>query len=111
MIRRRPGYLSDAERAAFQTLGLRAAPDTYDVLAVDTRWRQLRTELHPDKPGGDAAKFDEARKAHAAARFYALQPKPCSTCGGNKKVERASRNPLLPPMLVNCPACRGSGER
>lgn len=113
MIARRPGHLSDADRAAFKVLGLEDDPDSYDVQAVDGRWRELRTQLHPDKPTGDAAKFDEARKAYQAARFYTLEPKLCSDCDGKGKVEKTTvtRNPLLPPLMVNCNTCRGSGQR
>lgn len=111
MIARRPGHLSQADRNAFKVLGLEEDPDSYDVQAVDARWRELRTQLHPDKPTGDAAKFDEARKAYQAARFYTLEPKPCLDCDGKGKVLRANRNPLLAPMPVNCSTCRGSGIR
>ena len=111
MIARRPGHLSQADRDAFKVLGLEEDPDSYDVQAIDGRWRTLRTQLHPDKPTGDAVKFDEARKAYNAARFYALEPKPCNECKGSGKVERTNRNPLLAPMLVNCSTCRGSGLR
>src|SRR3546814_8082324 len=111
MIARRPGHLSDADRAAFKVLGLEDDPDSYDVQAIDGRWRELRTQLHPDKPTGDAAKFDEARKAYNAARFYALEPKPCNECKGSGKVEKTQRNPQLAPMRVNCGTCRGSGQR
>ena len=109
---RRPGHLTEADRAAFQVLGLMEDADGYDVLAVDTRWRQLRAELHPDKPGGDAAKFDQARKAYDAARFYALQPKPCVACGGKGKQPAPSRRGgFKAPLELNCTTCKGSGLR
>lgn len=111
MIKRRAGVLNDKDRAAFVTLGLVDDPDSYDVQAIDSQWRTLRSELHPDKPTGDQDKFDTARKAYDAARFYALEPKPCADCDGKGKVEKPSRNPILPPMTVNCATCRGSGQR
>lgn len=114
MIARRPGRLTDADRAAFQVLGLTDEPDTYDVQAVDARWRQLRTELHPDKPTGDAVKFDLARKAYQAARFYALEPKPCPDCQGSGKREAPSQRSATfgaNPLMFACDTCRGSGQR
>lgn len=111
MIRGRVGSVSKRDREAFKVLGLEDDPDSYDVQTVDARWRELRTQLHPDKPTGDAAKFDEARKAYQAARFYTLEPKPCHDCDGKGKVLRTNRNPLLAPLLVNCSTCRGSGIR
>lgn len=109
---RQPGVLSRHDRAAFLVLGLEDEPDTYDVQAVDARWRQLRTELHPDKPGGDAAKFSEAKKAYDAARFYALEPKPCPSCNGTGKQPAASqRGGFAAPLQLRCDACRGSGRR
>src|SRR3546814_10489787 len=92
MIARRPGHLSDADRAAFKVLGLEDDPDSYDVQAIDGRWRELRTQLHPDKPTGDAAKFDEARKAYNAARFYALEPKPCRSEEQTSELQSLMRN-------------------
>lgn len=111
MIARRPGHLSESDRAAFKVLGLDEDPDSYDVQVIDGRWRELRTQLHPDKPTGDSAKFCEAHKAYHAARFYALEPKPCNECKGSGKVEKAARHSLLAPLLVNCGTCRGSGLR
>lgn len=100
-----------ADREAFKVLGLENDPDSYDVLELDQRWRTLRSELHPDKPAGDQVKFDQARKAYEAARFYALEPKPCRECSGVGKVERTSANAFCAPMKVNCVTCRGSGVR
>lgn len=104
---------NSADREAFKVLGLDGDPDDYDVQKVDARWRELRTQLHPDRPTGDAVKFDEARKAHAAARFYALEPKACRDCDGTGKVEKTNpgRNPLQAPIKINCGTCRGSGLR
>lgn len=110
MIKRNQG-LTDKDRAAFVVLGLDGDPDSYDVQDVDTRWRALRSELHPDKPTGDKHKFDEARKAYDTARFYTLEPKPCRDCDGKGRVLRTNRNPVVPPMTVNCSTCRGSGLR
>lgn len=111
MVSQRNGVLKDVDRAAFQVLGLDADPDTYDVQDVDSRWRELRSQLHPDRPGGDAAKFDTTRKAYEAARFYALEPKPCPTCKGNGKIDGPAPRGFGPPIRVNCSACRGSGQR
>lgn len=99
------------DREAFKVIGLDGEPDDYDVQDVDAAWRTLRTQLHPDKPGGDAAKFDEARKAHAAARFYSLQPKPCQTCKGSGKREVPSNRSFGAPLLMRCDTCGGGGQR
>lgn len=99
---------------AFKLLGFNDRPDNYDALTVDTRWRTLRSELHPDRNQGDedaADRFDQARKAYELARAYTLEPKPCGSCGGTGKVERESTNPLLPATKINCRDCRGSGQR
>lgn len=114
MIGRRPGYLSDADRAAFKVLGLEEDPDTYAVTDVDTRWRQLRAQLHPDKPTGDAQQFALSYKAYQAARFYALEPKRCPDCQGTGKREAPSQRSGVfgaNPLMFNCDTCRGSGLR
>lgn len=71
---------------------------------VEARWRVLRSELHPDK-GGDAAKFDEAKKAYEAALYEASQPKLCDNCGGAGKV---SVQRGFNQTTVVCPVCHGS---
>lgn len=102
----------DHDRAAFPVLGFDGDPDQVTVLELDSRWRELRSTLHPDKPGGDAVKFDEVRKAYEAARFYSLEPKPCVECQGRGKVERKGPGGFGPSdLLINCPTCRGSGQR
>lgn len=108
---RTPLNRSGLDRDAFQVLGLLEDPDSYDVQAVDSRWRDLRSQLHPDRPGGDAAKFDQARKAYDAARHYVLQPKPCPDCGGTGKREvvRANDGFGVGTMTLNCKTCKGRG--
>lgn len=109
----RHAILDRNDAAAFQVLGLHDQPDTYTVQAVDAAWRHLRSELHPDRPGGDAAKFNAAKKAYDAARFYALQPKPCPTCEGSGKVPAPDqrRASFAQPILIMCTTCYGSGHR
>lgn len=113
MFSQRKGILKDVDRAAFKVLGLDEDPDSYDVQVVDSRWRELRSQLHPDRSGGDAAKFDAAKKAYDAARFYALEPKPCPACKGAGKVEAPSQRGGFgsAPLTINCGTCRGSGRR
>lgn len=95
-------------RRSFELLGL---PLEADVQEIDARWRELRTQLHPDKPTGDAEKFDQTRKAYDDARFHALQPKPCEDCEGTGKRLVKSQNPLQAPLPMTCRTCRGSGQR
>lgn len=100
------------DRAAFQVMGFDGDPDVVTVLELDTRWRALRSELHPDKPTGDAERFDTVKKAYEAARFYALEPKPCGECGGTGKVKRLGGSGFTATTLtINCPVCKGSGLR
>lgn len=108
---KREQRFATADREAFRSIGLFEEPDTYDVQDVDARWRVLRSQLHPDKPGGVASQFDAARKAYEAARFYVLEPKPCNTCNGAGKVDGPASRGFGPPIRVSCSACRGSGQR
>lgn len=108
----RKGVLRQEDREAFKVLGLDEDPDSYDVQAVDSRWREVRSQLHPDRPGGDAAKFDVTRKAYEAARFYVLEPKPCPTCKGTGRVATPSqRGGFGAPLERRCDTCHGSGRR
>lgn len=95
-------------KQAFELLGLTLDAD---VQEIDSRWRELRTQLHPDKPTGDAQKFDQMRKAYDEARFYSLQPKPCEACEGTGKTMRVSQNPLVAPLPMTCKTCGGSGQQ
>lgn len=108
----RKGSLTRNDREAFKSIGLFEEPDTYTVLDVDARWRILRSQLHPDKPGGVASQFDAARKAYDAARFYALEPKPCGDCDGHGKVQAPSqRGSFTATLMINCSTCKGSGRK
>lgn len=88
----------------FDTLGL---PETATAAEVETRWRTLRAELHPDK-GGDADQFHEAQKAYTKALAIANEPKICEPCGGAGKVTVARG---FNQVKLPCEACGGSGER
>lgn len=61
---------------------------------------------HPDR-GGDAAKFDELRRAYKRALEEASAPQPCGSCGGSGRVKytRGFYSVELP-----CSACGGSGR-
>lgn len=105
---------TNAEREAFRLLGFNDDPDKYDALTIDTRWRTMRSQLHPDRHQDDpnaGHKFDQTRKAYELARAYTLKPKPCRDCGGTGKILRDSPNPLMPPTRINCKTCKGSGSR
>lgn len=87
-----------------EILGL---PEGSDVAAIQVRWRELRSSLHPDH-GGDAEAFYNAGKAYDEALAEASQPKPCQSCGGSGKIGVARG---FNQINVICPSCDGSGER
>lgn len=90
--------------AAFAALGL--GPDA-DVAAVEAAWRRLRSELHPDRPDGDAERFDAGRRAYELARAHAAAPRRCLTCDGLGKLHQQRGFHV---MSRACPACRGTGR-
>ena len=50
-------------------LGLKSKPEL--VTVVKNAYFELSKKLHPDMPGGDAAKFDLLKKAYdQALKFY-----------------------------------------
>lgn len=72
---------------------------------VEAKWRQLRSEHHPDK-GGDAQMFDQLTKAYKAALAEAQQPRLCTYCDGtgNMEIRRGfGRTSLM------CSVCCGTG--
>lgn len=67
-----------------EVLGL---PEDASSQAIDIKWRELRSELHPDR-GGDAAQFDAAKKAYDVAYAEAVaRESVCPTCGGSGTIE------------------------
>jgi hypothetical protein len=52
-------------RQWFETLEL---PASATILEAEQSYKRLRSQWHPDKPGGDGARFDEVQKAIEAAR-------------------------------------------
>lgn len=90
-------------RDAWKTLDLEP---TEDLTLLDHHWRVLRSELHPDKPTGDVAKFDAARKAYDLLRVEILKPKPCLDCDGlgKTKIGRGFNT-----IEKKCKTCKGSG--
>lgn len=87
-------------------LGILGLPPGASADDIQTRWRQLRSELHPDH-GGDAEKFHQASEAYAAAIFDARQPRPCQACGGNGSLKVVNG---FHTTKLSCEACGGSGE-
>lgn len=85
---------------AFELLGL--ATDA-SVEEVDSAWRTLRRDAHPDK-GGNEERFDGLRRAYQSARFWALEPKRCPECDGT------GDKPDARQYLKTCDACHGSGK-
>lgn len=43
-------------------------PPSATLLEAETAYKRLRSQHHPDRPGGDASKFDGVQKAIEAAR-------------------------------------------
>jgi DnaJ-class molecular chaperone len=89
---------------AFEVLGL--GPDATET-QVKEAWRVLAGKHHPDK-GGDAAEFHKYRLAYNQALKDVATPKPCMTCWGKKRVQRASG---FNTLMVRCPDCNGTGVR
>lgn len=73
--------------------------------AVKVRWLELAEMHHPDK-GGDAAKFDEVRKAKDRLLDELAKPVRCRDCRGEGKVTRAKG---FASIKLKCATCRGSG--
>lgn len=92
------------DMSPFEILGL---TDTASPTEVQTRWRELASEHHPDR-GGDPEKFHVCREAYEAALKESEEPKPCAECGGVGKI-RVSRG--FNQVTTTCPTCRGSGVK
>lgn len=71
------------------------------------RWRELASTHHPDR-GGDAAQFNEYRKAYAAALEELKAPKGCELCKGTGKVLVGTG---FQSVRMTCQECGGSGQR
>jgi DnaJ-class molecular chaperone len=86
----------------WQRLGLAetASPDE-----VEAKWKQLRSEHHPDK-GGDAQVFNQLNLAYKAALAEAREPKPCTYCNGsgNMEIRRG-----FGKVSLMCSVCCGTG--
>ncbi|RJQ20792.1 molecular chaperone DnaJ [Candidatus Woesearchaeota archaeon] len=54
--------VEEQRKLARETLGL--AHDEKDIGTINTRYKELAREHHPDKPTGNAEKFKEVNKAH-----------------------------------------------
>jgi DnaJ-class molecular chaperone len=89
--------------SGFDVLGL---PESSTADAVRARWKELRSELHPDR-GGDAAEFDQALKAYEQALAAAEQPMACQPCGGTGRAEVRRGFSVT---SVACGGCGGTGE-
>lgn len=87
-------------------LGILGLPPDASVDDIQARWRQLRSELHPDH-GGDAERFHLASEAYAAALHEARQPKVCNACGGSGKIKVVHG---FHTTNLACETCHGSGE-
>jgi len=74
---------------------------------VKARWRELASELHPDR-GGDGNRFHECRKAYDLALALANEPKVCGNCGGVGKVTVARG---FNQVKLPCDVCGGSGQQ
>lgn len=86
----------------FEVLGLADGASADDVKA---RWRDLRSEHHPDH-GGDADEFHRLRMAYDDALRQAQAPIQCPGCygSGKKKVQRG-----ISIIQFDCSMCNGMG--
>jgi DnaJ-class molecular chaperone len=90
----------DRAVTALETLGL---DEGVSAQAIETRWRELRGQLHPDR-GGDGAAFDQARKAFELAHAEAIaREATCATCGGSGEVKVARG---FNQVAIACPVCK-----
>jgi len=87
-------------------LSVLGLPEDASTDQIRTRWRELRSQLHPDH-GGDAEKFHQASRAYDDAMAEAQEPKPCLTCGGAGSV-KVSRG--FNVITMHCAVCDGTGE-
>lgn len=82
-------------------------PEDASPKLIEAKWRQLRSEHHPDK-GGDAQMFEQLNRAYKAALAEARQPHPCLSCGGTGKAEVRRGFGRVELM---CSVCNGLGVR
>lgn len=108
-----------AEQAAV-VLDVDMSAPGFSEEVVQLAYRSRAKRYHPDKPGGDVAKFVEADKAKCILIKWLARPKAppppdasipidkCLQCAGagRRKVQRGFRS-----MTIMCGACRGTGER
>jgi DnaJ-class molecular chaperone len=84
----------------YEILGI--APDASDV-EIRIAYKRLAMKHHPDREGGDAAKFDAIQKA-----YKGLQNAVCPVCNGRGQV-RERKGAFT--RLVNCPRCWGKVKK
>jgi DnaJ-class molecular chaperone len=74
---------------------------------LSKRWRVLRSQLHPDREGGDAEKFNEAKQAYDTLYAFITRTRDCPVCFGVGKVETRHGFDV---MRQTCRRCHGTGE-
>ncbi len=74
---------------------------------LNARWRALRSDLHPDRPGGDPERFDAGRRAYDLLHRHVTRPRPCPECDGAGKVHHQRG---FATLSLPCSRCRGTGE-
>lgn len=99
---------------------LRMQLDDATEIMVNTAFKSMAKVHHPDREGGDAAKFVEIDKAKCVLLKWLARPKAspppdanipvnaCLQCGGKgrRRVQRGFRS-----MTIVCGSCRGTGEQ
>lgn len=92
---------------AAQVLGIEIELGEPTLAQVNQAWRDARSRLHPDREGGDADKFDRARKAYDLLHRHVTRPRVCPDCLGEGKTSHARGFTVL---KLPCSRCRGTGE-
>ncbi len=83
-------------------LGAEATPEE-----VRQRWRQIASDLHPDK-GGRVEDFQKANAVHKQALDFAKKPRLCKACeGAGQKVLKMQG---FTPVYTKCIPCDGVGK-
>lgn len=74
---------------------------------LDARWRELRSALHPDREGGDADKFAEAKQAYDVLHKHLNRPRICNHCNGHGTTLWQKG---FTTLHRKCTHCDGTGE-
>lgn len=88
---------------AFAVLGLQRDATADQIKA---RWRELASQHHPDREGGDRDKFIEASDAYNKCMSL-LERRVCTACKG--KGQEAKQHGFK-TVRTTCRFCKGTGK-